>query len=130
MYSHVEKLIGPSGHTFTSQHACAAHAHLLICSSLKEACRHFGAPGSIFNLQRVRDGEDEQCRGVLLDALEQDNRMVPERLREQLAGRTSNTCSTSGRCSTPWMEEMASKQQQSGGGRWDPCGLVQDSRGS
>ena len=52
--------------------------------SLKEACRHFGAPGSIFNLQRVRDGEDEQCRGVLLDALEQDNRMVPERLREQL----------------------------------------------
>ena len=103
MYSHVEKLIGPSGHTFTSMR-----------SMLKEARRHFGARGSIFNLQRVRDAEDEWCRGVLLDALEQDNRMVPERLREQLDVKhlfdewTVQYAVDGG-------EQMASKQQQSGG---------------
>ena len=90
--------------------------NLLICSeaSLKEACRHFGAPGSIFNLQRVRDGEDEQCRGVLLDALEQDNRMVPERLREQLGGRQTPVRRVDGAVRRGWRRWPASSNKAAG----------------
>ena len=44
----------------------------------------FGAPGSIFNLQRTLGDEDERCRGILLGALREDGRVIPEHLCSML----------------------------------------------
>ena len=74
VYSHIEKLRGPHGHTHTTMKAL-----------LKEAKRHYGAKGSIFNLQRVRDREDDTSREVLMDALRADGRCVPAHLRDCLS---------------------------------------------
>ena len=72
VYSHIEKLRG-RGNTYTE-----------MKDLLTEAKRYFGAPGSIFNLQRTLDAEDIRCRGILFDALRADNRVIPEHLRDKL----------------------------------------------
>ena len=74
VYSHIEKIVGRNGYTYST-----------MKGMLSEARRYYGDRGSIFNLQRQRDAEDDRCRGILLRALRQDKRVIPERLRAQLS---------------------------------------------
>jgi ribonuclease HI len=93
VYSHIEKLRGPNGETYTK-----------MPDMLTEARRHFGAKGALFNLQRECGAEEERCQRILMDALRADRRAIPETLKELLSVEA---------IFTPWnvqyaIEEMAS----------------------
>ena len=74
VYSHIEKLRGPNGETYSKMR-----------DMLTEARRFYGAKGSLFNRQREHTAEGEKCRQILMDALRADNRIIPATLKESLS---------------------------------------------